>query len=269
MNDRAETAAWTVPRQDDIYNEYHFLIGHGICFARVAFSTITRGLTRNCRKIESLPHDILLASLPLNHVASLTVEGHAPHCRRVWRRHAPKWHKLQCVRLYSTAVQAFRKMLEKAPREDPPLPSLEELVLINVSLNTQKVYYLYSMLVKLMELEIPLTTLNLRTCIASDRAVQFLSGIVDDVQGPITIGPEDPVRKRGGDTGVIEEGTRERGTDGEEHGFDPSGHGISSKGITIMLMTVTRTRDSPVWELALRNSTPTVFIFMFDFSTWT
>jgi hypothetical protein len=54
---------------------------------------------------------------------------------------------------------------------------------------------------------IPLTTLDLQ------RAVQLLSGIVDDVQGPITRGPGDLVRKR-------EEENGERETDGEEHRFD-------------------------------------------------
>lgn len=61
MNDRAETVAWTVPRQDDTCDGFDFLVNLGIHHARVVFSTESRGFSR---KIESLPHDVLLASLP-------------------------------------------------------------------------------------------------------------------------------------------------------------------------------------------------------------
>ena len=69
--------------------------------------------------------------------------------------------------------------------EDPLFPSLEELILVDISLNAQKVYYLCDMLIECVELGIPLGTLNLRTCIASNRAVQLLSEIVVDVWGPV------------------------------------------------------------------------------------
>jgi hypothetical protein len=74
-------------------------------------------------------------------------------------------------------------MLEDAPRREPLLPSLEELVLNHVWLGVKKAYYLYDMLIDLVELDIPLRTLDLRKCNTSDRAVQLLSEIVVDVWG--------------------------------------------------------------------------------------
>ena len=88
---------------------------------------------------------------------------------------------------------------------------MEELVLINVSLTAQRVYYLYHMLSKL---ENPLTTLDLRTCIVPDWAVQLLSVIVADVLGPTRRESGYPYGKRRGKNGVLEE---ERGGD---HGSD-------------------------------------------------
>jgi hypothetical protein len=41
------------------------------------------------------------------------------------------------------------------------------------------------MLIELEELKIPLRTLDLRTCIVANRAVQVFSEIVADVQGPV------------------------------------------------------------------------------------
>ena len=71
------------------------------------------------------------------------------------------------MRLFSTAVPGFWAMLEDAPRG--LLPSLQELALIDVSLNERKAYYLYNILIKLVELKIPLETIDLRACIASNR----------------------------------------------------------------------------------------------------
>jgi hypothetical protein len=77
-------------------------------------------------------HDAVLTELPLNSIASLTVKGRTPLDKYIWRSHAPKWHKLERVRLHSAAVPAFQEMLEKAPRGGNLLRSLKELVLINL-----------------------------------------------------------------------------------------------------------------------------------------
>ena len=207
--DTATTVAWALPRQDDTYSGSRFSVEvpDGLRLARVAYGTTNIGPAPRI----AWAHHLLLAALPLNHIVSITVNGHAPHCRWIWSRHAPRWNKLQRVRLSSSAVPSFREMLEAAPRGDPLLPSLQELVLIDVFLIKQKVYYLYKMLV---ELKNPLTTLDLRTCIVSDWAVQLLSGITVDVLGPIKRRSGFLYEGRWGNNGVLEE---ERKGD---HGFD-------------------------------------------------
>ena len=201
----AAAVAWTVPWQDDTYDGSRFSVDlpDGIRLARVAFGIIHPGL----QSMMAGTHHELLAALPLNHIVSLTIKDRALYrCMRAWRDYASRWNKLQRVRLFSSAVPSFQKMLEDAPRGDPLLPSLEELVLINVSLTEQKVYYLYNTLSKLVELENPITTLDLRTCIAHDWAVQLLSGIVVNVLGPTKRGSGYSYGGRRGRNGVLEEG---------------------------------------------------------------
>jgi hypothetical protein len=101
--------------------------------------------------------------------------------------------------------------------EDPLLPSLEELIFVDISLNAQKVYYLCDMLIECVELGIPLRTLDLRTCTASNRAVRLLSEIVVDVRGPVKKESGDLNERRRGSVGVLGE---EGGRDEEEEGFD-------------------------------------------------
>jgi hypothetical protein len=61
---------------------------------------------------------------------------------------------------------------------------LEELVLIDVSLNAQKVYYRRNMLIELAEPEIRFRTLDLWTCMAAISAVQLLGENLVNVQVP-------------------------------------------------------------------------------------
>jgi hypothetical protein len=80
---------------------------------------------------------------------------------------------------------AFRDMLEDAPPDGPLLPSLTKLIILNVTLTASRAYFLRDMLIERAEQGVPLNVLDLRTCIASDRAVQLLTEIVVDVQGPL------------------------------------------------------------------------------------
>ena len=218
----AGIVAWIRPRADTdggLGNTVDLSDRHRL--ARVAFSTIIK--TNKTAEEYIPPHDALLTALPLNSITSLTVDGRIPLNRKLWRSHAPRWLELERVRLFPTAVPAFRwflrGMLKDAPCGGPLLPSLEELILVNVFLDARKVYYLYDMLIELVELEIPIRTLDLRLCTVTNRAIKLLSEIVADVQGPV---------KRNSDLGGIdtvgEEAGEEEGTDEETqeryHGFN-------------------------------------------------
>jgi hypothetical protein len=78
---------------------------------------------------------------------------------------------LSACAFFNDAVPVFWAVFEEvAVLGDSPLPSMEELILVNVSLNAQKVYYLCDMLIKCVELGVPLRMLDLRTCTASNPA---------------------------------------------------------------------------------------------------
>ena len=174
---RAGIAAWTLPRQDA---DAGFL-PDGIHLPRVVFT-----ITRKCLYNSDIPvYDELLTALPLDLITSLTAKGRAPLVWEAWRDHASRWRKLQRVRLFSSAVPAFREMFADEPTGDPLLPSLEELVLVNVSLDTPRVIFLDSLLYSLLTHDIVLKTLDLRTCTATSGAVRFLSQLVLNVLGPV------------------------------------------------------------------------------------
>jgi hypothetical protein len=223
----AEIVAWNAPGKDTNDGLCSSAgLPDGIHLARVAFSTVNK----NWRTRNDIPlYDALLTALPLNSIASLTVKGGTPLTGQVWRNHAPRWHKLRRVRLFPTAVPAFRGVIKDALSLGPLLPSLEELVLVNVALNAAKVYYLNNMLNDLVELKIPLKTLDLRTCIAFDWAVQILSKLVVDVQVPVKKKSDEERQESMEIFG--EEGAREGGSDGgEDGGSDEGEEGSSDEG---------------------------------------
>jgi hypothetical protein len=209
---RADFVAWTMPREDSddgLRDSIGFKLSDRTRPARLEFSIISlyQQIWMDMRQF-----NILLATLPLNSIASLTVKGRMPLRKEDWYSHASRWHKLERVRLSCAAVPTFQEMIEDAAVLGAPLlPSLGELILVNISLNAQKVYYLCDMLIDCIELGIPLRTLDLRTCTATNRAVQLLGEIVVDVQGPVNNLGE----RRRGSAGVLGE---ERGRDDEDDG---------------------------------------------------
>jgi hypothetical protein len=109
-------------------------------------------------------------------------------------------------------------MLVDEPSGDPLLPSLEELVLIDVFLDTPRVLFLYLLLTDLLEHQIFLKTLDLRTCIATSGAVRILTQVVLNVLGPVKRESADlDGKNRGGMEVLGEEGERD-----EEHIFGNS-----------------------------------------------
>lgn len=217
--ERVDIVAWTMPRQDsddglrssiDLPDETRTRPAH------LEYSI----LDPRSQGKDMQQYDALLAALPLNSIASLTVDGRTILSKEDWRCQASRWQRLERVRLFNDAVPAFRAMFKDAAVLGISLfPSLEELILSDISLNARKVHYLCEMLTGCVELGIPLRTLDLRTCTATNctRAVQLLSEIVVDVLGPMMDESRDLNERRRGSVGVLGE---EGGNDEEEDGFD-------------------------------------------------
>jgi hypothetical protein len=217
---RAAFAAWTMPRQDSD-DGLGSLIDLPDRTGRTRFELSIRGPCYRKYAMELQECNALLVALPLNSITSLTVKGRTPLSEGGWCTHASKWHKLERVRLFCAAVPTFQEMCEDAAvLGERLLPSLEELVLVNISLNAQKVYYLCDMLMECIELGIPLRTLDLRTCTMSNRAVQLLSEIVVDVLRPVKKESGDLNGRSQGSAGVLGEGEGGDEEDDKEPGFD-------------------------------------------------
>ena len=134
--------------------------------------------------------DAAMTALPLDNLLQLT----APSCTRLdelfWRTHAPRWPLLQCVRLAPFAARGFREMIlqDNCGHENPLLPSLTNLILHECILAIPRTLRLRDALMKRMDQGVPLETLDLRSCYATNSidysvVVQLLSEIVVDVLG--------------------------------------------------------------------------------------
>jgi hypothetical protein len=130
--------------------------------------------------------DSLLTHLPVHSISTLTAENDTQLSKEVWLCHAPRLAMLKRVRLACSAVGSFRRMLAEDAALDRParLPLLTTLILFEVSLTVRRTYRLRHTLIKRMKQGAPLENLDLRTCDAAERAVQFLAEIVGNVQGP-------------------------------------------------------------------------------------
>jgi len=128
--------------------------------------------------------DALLTHLPVASISTLTAQNYASLGKEAWLNHAPRLPSLERVRLAPSALRPFREMLESTPPDGPLLPLLTTLILVDVSLTVLKTYHIRDMLMERVGQGKPLETLDLRACIATDRAVQLLAEIVVDVQGP-------------------------------------------------------------------------------------
>ncbi|KAI0299845.1 hypothetical protein BC826DRAFT_993688 [Russula brevipes] len=177
---RAEILAWTVPGADlKIQDRLAFLLAPGS--ARVVFSAWSVNWNVGT---DTAIFDALLTHLPVASISTLTTQNYANLGKEVWLNHAPRLPSLERVRLSRSALRAFREMLESTPPDGPLLPLLTTLILVDVSLTVLKTYHIRDMLMERVGQGIPLETLDLRACIATDRAVQLLAEIVADVQGP-------------------------------------------------------------------------------------
>ncbi|KAI9453537.1 hypothetical protein BJY52DRAFT_1418220 [Lactarius psammicola] len=180
---RVDILAWTVP-DIDVGVHDRITLRRATPSARVAFS-VTRKTLLTPRNYMGI-FNAAMAALPLDSLVTLTVQKHTWLDAQSWLRHVPRWPLLQRVRLAPSAARGFREMLleDNGRSEGPLLPSLTKLVLVNTELNAPRTLHLYDALMKRVEQRVPLETLDLRACHATNRVVELLSEIVVDVLSP-------------------------------------------------------------------------------------
>ena len=184
--------AWSAP---DITIDGHdpFALLSVALSARIALSIASGTYSWG---LDSLQKDVV-ESLRLESIVTPTAHHRSHLDKRFWLRHAPKWPLLRCVRLSPPEARGFIKMLlqDNGGRENPVLPSLTELTLIDSEISARRTNRLRDALMKRIEQGVPLETLDLRTCHATNFAVSLLSEIVVDVWGPAeAVGTDDLTR---------------------------------------------------------------------------
>jgi len=179
----AEIVTWTVPDADDDVCD-PVTLNKAAVSARLVLVVTSDSECRDA--METVVFDALLSHLPLNAISTLSVQNETRLSKELWLSHAPRLTELNRVLLVSTAIRAFREMLEEDAPPDgrPRLPQLTKLILCKVSLTLPRTRRLCDMLVKRKEDGAPLEALNLRTCIGPERSFRLLSEIVGNVQGP-------------------------------------------------------------------------------------
>ncbi|KAH9070782.1 hypothetical protein EDB83DRAFT_363514 [Lactarius deliciosus] len=180
--DHALIFAWTQPDIDVEPNNIDF---DALPSARVKFSVKSEDrFFVNDTEV----FDAMIEALLLDGLMTLTVHGKSCTSPQVWLHHAPKWPLLWLVRLMPSAAHGFGEALleDNGGRESPLLPSLTKFVLIDTALInlTPTARMICDALMKRVEQGVPLEILDLRTCLATSRAVKLLSEIVVDVLGP-------------------------------------------------------------------------------------
>ena len=189
-----EILAWPVPNIDIEVHDSPALLGVALP-TRVALSfKSTHGLGHDA-ELDIL--DTVITALPLDGLVMLTVPYRDVDLSmpEFWLRHSPKWPLLRRVRLAPCAGRGFVDMLEAdGGREIPLLPSLTELVLLDVELSAQWTRCLCDALMKRVEQGVPLQMLDLRWYSHGyDPAdLRLLSEIVVDFLGPVySLGPDE------------------------------------------------------------------------------
>jgi hypothetical protein len=132
----------------------------------------------------------VMAALSLDGLVTLIAQDFkSPPFQNFWHHNSLKWLLLRRVRLTPIIATKFTDWLlaDEGGCENPLLPSLKELVLVNVQLDEHRTLALCDALTKRVEQGVPLEMLDLRTCTldpANPGAVQLLSEIVVDVLSP-------------------------------------------------------------------------------------
>jgi hypothetical protein len=141
--------------------------------------------------------DAVMTALPLDSLVMLAAQdldyrgrlAQDLSTQQFWLRHLPKWPFLRRVRLAPPVDRGFIGTLleDNGGRENPLLPSLTELVLVNNESHAPSTRCLCDALTKRVEQGVPLEILDLSTyrqCPENPTEVRLLSEIVVDVLAP-------------------------------------------------------------------------------------
>ncbi|KAH9174519.1 hypothetical protein EDB89DRAFT_548512 [Lactarius sanguifluus] len=180
---RAKVLAWTLPDIDVDFPD-QFAAFESMPSARVAFSVVGDNWPPG---LGAVVFNLVTRALPLDGIVTLTAQNHTmtPY-RHFWHLNAPRWPVLQRVYLTPIEEHGFMELLSKdhRGRENPLLPSLTTLILVDAALLERRTLRLCDTLMKRVEQGVPLETLDLRKCLATSRVIELLSEIVVDVLGP-------------------------------------------------------------------------------------
>ena len=131
-----------------------------------------------------------MRAIPLDGLVTLITQGFlTPPFEQFWLPNLPKFSLLQHLRLASNVATRFIDWLQADNwgHEDPLLPSLKELVVVDVYLYEDWTLRLCDVLMKRVEQGVPLETLDLRTCRPDPdypAAARLLGEIVVNILGP-------------------------------------------------------------------------------------
>ena len=139
------------------------------------------------------PNEVLgmaMRAVPLDGLVTLIIQDFlTPPFEQPWLHNLPRLPLLQHLRLASNVSTRFIDWLQADDGgcEDPLLPSLKELVIVDAHLYEDWTLHLCEALMKRVEQGVPLEILDLRTCRPDPgypAAVRLLGEIVVDVLGP-------------------------------------------------------------------------------------
>jgi hypothetical protein len=156
--------------------------------AHVALSITSKDWDDHDNHLEFL--GTVMAAFPLDGLVTLIAQDFpSPPFEQFWHHNSLKWPLLRRVRLTPGVATRFTDWLlaDRGGREDPLLPSLKELVLVDAQLNEHRTTGLCDALMKRVEHGVPLEMLDLRTCSPdpdNPEAVRVLNEIVVDVRDP-------------------------------------------------------------------------------------
>jgi hypothetical protein len=136
--------------------------------------------------------DAAMAALPLDSLVTLISPNWTLSDLQVWCRHEPQWRLLKCVHLRLPPPDRFRMTLLDGNGQNPrsllpslPLPSLTTLILVDSIITEHWIHHICDILIRRVELGVPLEVVDLRTCVVADHAeIQQLSKLGVDVWAP-------------------------------------------------------------------------------------